>query len=137
MPFTRYEVLFREDVCRDCGEGCTVDRTDPCAACYRHLWHAWPKEVETVSMPPVAPAQPRRLKALHILRGWKRAGLGWVSRPVRRQILPICRGCDLHRIDARTGLVACAAGCNCGVAAVAVIREGARCELGQWPSSPA
>lgn len=110
-----------------------LDPASPSAGCVRMIWDR--PAVPLVVPPSAAPALPvpsTQSSLWRTLRGWRRAGLAWASRPVRRQILPICRGCEFHRVDARTGLVACAAGCNCGVSAVSVIRAGARCKQGLW-----
>lgn len=137
---------IRRDICGDCRDGCDeqragrIDHADPRTACPRRIWHAWgdcaaaarPEVVPTVSLP--AHLAPSRWQALlRTLRGWRRAGIRWVGRERRSAILPICRGCEWHRVHARTGLVSCGRGCNCGRASVAVIREGAECQAGNWP----
>lgn len=125
---------IRRDICGECGEGCKVDHADPCASCYRRIWHAR-TNCHAVARPvpaasvPVAPVQPA--SQLRTVRAWRRMGYRLVSRAERRQRGPICAGC-VHVIRHANGLLGCNAGCNCGAAAVSVMRTDARCKERKW-----
>jgi hypothetical protein len=108
---------------------------DPAAGCSRQIW-ARPLGPVVVppSTVPVIAAQPVQASLLRTVRGWKRAGIRLVDRSERRQRGPICAGCD-YVIRHPNGLVGCGAGCNCGAAAVSVMRQDAACKRKLWPAS--
>lgn len=138
MSFTAHDAQIRVDNCGDCKDPCEdykagrIDHGDPCAACPRRIWHAWGNCGQAGRAAPMLPPSTTP-PLLRTVRGWKRAGIRLVSRSERRQRGPICAGCD-YVIRHPNGLVGCGAGCNCGAAAVSVMRQDAACKRKLWPA---
>jgi hypothetical protein len=141
MSFHPEDIQIRRDICGDCGEGCQIDHADPCAACYRHIWHTWSGCAQGVrpAPAPVAnpPAQPvaRPRSIFRTLRAWHRMGIKLVGRMERRARAAHCRpgegpACPNAAVDAITGLPACRGGCGCGAAGVTIYRRDAGCVVG-------
>jgi hypothetical protein len=138
---------IRADICAKCPTPCEHQR-DPawhasaCTACPLGRYGTYGACADTapVAAAPsplprvIAPSVSKWRALLRTLRGWKRAGFSWDDRSTRRAKWPHCSACEHVGRDARTGLIGCRAGCSCGVAAVAVIRVGAKCKYGKWPS---
>ena len=132
----------RRALCAACQGKCwtftagKLEPANPAAGCPRRIWEGG-MPAGPVSLPPapvVAPVDvmPTEVSLRRVLRGWRRAGLRLVTRAQRRHRAAICAGCEHVRKDARTGLVGCGAGCNCGAAGVSIYRADAKCKLGKW-----